>query len=177
MRIQTVALLLTLSVVLAGPACKRRNRAQIQQTEEEAPQLASTVHVADPRAAAQLISGFYDIEQNAWRWTAGKFAVMLRVPRGAAQKGAVLHLKFSLPEAVVARLKSVSVGAMIEGTALKPQAYAQAGEFTYDPDVPAALLARDAVKVDFVLDKSLAAGTVEQRELGLIVTSVGFETK
>ena len=177
MRTKTVATLLTLSVVLAGAACKRRDRVKIQQTEEEAPQLATTVHVADPRASAQLISGFYDIEQNAWRWTAGKFSVMLRVPRGAAEKGALLHLKFSLPDPVVARLKSVAVGAMIEGTALKPQTYTQAGEFTYDPDVPVALLARDSVKVDFVLDKSLPAGSVEQRELGLIVTSVGFETK
>jgi hypothetical protein len=177
MRTRTVVLLLTAAVLVAGVGCKRRSRAKLQVTEEETPQLASTVHVADPRSSAQLVSGFYDIEQNAWRWTAAKFSVVLRVPRGAAQKGAVLHLKFSIPDLVIEKLKSVGIGAMIEGTALKAQTYKQAGEFSYDPEVPPNLLARDTVKVDFVLDKALAPGTVEQRELGVIVTSIGFETK
>ena len=177
MRTSTVVILLTASLLLAGPGCKRRSRAKIQQTEEEAPQLASTVHVADPRSSAQLLSGFYDIEQNAWRWTASKFSVVLRVPRGAAQKGALLHLKFSLPDVVIERLKSVGIGASIEGTALKPQTYTSPGELSYDPEVPAAMLARDAVKVEFALDKSLPPGAVDQRELGVIATSIGFESK
>ena len=177
MRTRTVAVLMTAAMLLAGAGCKRRSRAKVQLTEEETPQLASTVHVADPRSAAQLVSGFYDIEQNAWRWTAGKFSVVLRVPRGAAQKGAVLHLNFAIPDAVIQKLNAVGVGATIDGTALKAQSYTQPGDVTYDPEVPASLLGRDSLKVDFALDKFLAAGAVEQRELGVIVSSVGFETK
>src|ERR1035437_8355315 len=113
MRTKTVALLLTAGLLLAGPASKRRSRVKIAQTGEDGPPLATTVHGPDPRSAPQLVSGFYDVEQNAWRWTAGKFSVILRVPRGADRKGALLHLKFSLPEAVIEGLKSVSGGAVM----------------------------------------------------------------
>jgi hypothetical protein len=176
MRTSTVALVLAASLLMA-PGCKRRSRSQIQQTEEEAPQLASVVHVADPRSSVQLVSGFYDVEQSAWRWTAGKFSLVLRVPRGAAEKGALLRLKFSLPEAVIERLKSVTVAASIGGTPLEPQTYERPGEHVYVAEVPHAALGRESVKVDFALDKSLPPGSVDQRELGVIVTSIGFESK
>ena len=32
-------------------------------------QLSSAINVGDPRAAIQLLRGFHDIENNAWRWT------------------------------------------------------------------------------------------------------------
>jgi hypothetical protein len=177
MRIPIVATLLATAIMRAGPGCKRRDRVKIQQTEEEAPQLATTVHVADPRASMQLLSGFYGIEQNAWRWTAGKFTVLLRVPRGAAQKGAAVKLKFAIPDAVMSRLKTVSLGAMIDGNTLAPETYKQSGDYVWERDVAPALLARDSVKIDFFLDKSLPPGSVDARELGVIVTSVGLETK
>jgi hypothetical protein len=172
-----IVLTLTATLLLAGAGCKRRERVRVQHTEEEAPQLATTIHVADPRSAAQLVSGFHDVEQNAWRWTAGKFAVMLRIPRGAAEKGAVLRLKFSVPEPVLAKLKTVSLGASIDGTTLTPETFTQPGEFTYEREVPAALMARDSAKIDFFLDKSLPPGSVDLRELGVIVSSVGLESK
>lgn len=164
------------TLVLAA-GCKRSERARVQHTEEEAPRLATAVHVADPRSAAQLVSGFHDVEQNAWRWTAGKFTVMLRTPRGAAEKGAVLRLKFSVPEPVLAKLKTISLGASIDGTTLTPETFTQPGEFTYEREVPAALMARETAKIDFFLDKALPPGTVDQRELGVIVSSVGLESK
>jgi hypothetical protein len=176
MRKQT-ALILLAAVALAGAGCKRRDRTRIAQTEEEAPQLAATVHMSDAASAAQLVSGFYGVEQNAWRWTAGKFAVVLRPPRNSAQKGAVLRLKFVVPDAVIQKLQRVSLAAMAGGTALPAETYSQAGEYVYERDVPAAALARDSVKIDFYLDKFLPSGAVDARELGVIATSIGLETK
>lgn len=172
-----IVLTLTAALLTGALGCKRRERARVQHTEEEAPQMATAIHVADPRSAAQLVSGFHDIEQNAWRWTAGRFAVLLRTPRGGAEKGAVLKLKFAVPEAVLERLKTVSLSASVEGTALTPETYTQAGEFTYEREVPAAVMARDALKIEFALDKSLPPGTVDLRELGVIASSVGLESK
>jgi hypothetical protein len=164
--------------MLAGGACKRRQqRVQMQQTEEEPPLMATLVHMADPRSSAQLVSGFYDIEQNAWRWTAGKFSVVLRTPRGAAQKGAVLRLQFAVPAVVTSRLNAVSLQATVGGVKLPPETYSKSGEFTYTRDVPAAALASENTRVDFALDKYLAAGMVESRELGVIASSVGLESK
>ncbi len=168
---------LAATLLLTGPACKRKEPVRVQSTEEEPPQLATTVHVADPRSAAQLVSGFYSVEQNAWRWTAGKFSVVLRTPRDAAQKGAVLNLRFSVPEPVIAKLNTIALSAKADGVALPPESYTQAGEVTYTREIPAGVLTRDAVRIDFALDKSLAPGTIEARELGVIVTSVGLDPK
>lgn len=177
MRRTILAASLAATLMLMGAACKRRDKVPVQATEEEAPQLASTVHVADQRAASQLVSGFYDVEQNAWRWTAGKFSVVLRTPRGAAQNGAVLKLKFSVPEAVISKLNAVSLAAHIDGAALAPETYTQSGEFTYSREIAPAMLTHDTVKLSFVLDKSLPPGSADARELGVIVTSVGLEPK
>lgn len=176
-RRQMFAAAMAAALMLGGAACKRNGKVRVEATEEEPPQLATAVHVADPRAAAQLVSGFYDIEQNSWRWTAGKFSVVLRTPRLAAQKGAVLKLKFSVPEAVISKLNAVSLSATIDGTGVPPETYTQSGEFIYTREVPPAGLTRDAAKIDFALDKCLAAGAVDARELGVIVTSVALEAK
>jgi hypothetical protein len=178
MRRRTIyAASLAAALILSGAACKRNDKVRVQATEEEPPQLSTTVHVADPRAAAQLVSGFYDIEQNAWRWTAGKFSVLLRTPRQAAQKGAILKLKFSVPEAVISKLNAVALSATVDGAGVPPETYTQSGEFVYTREIAPAALARDAAKVDFALDKCLAAGAVDARELGVIVTSVALEAK
>jgi hypothetical protein len=170
-------LLAALTAILALAGCRAKRKVQVPATEEEGPSVASMVHVADPRAAAQLVTGFYSVESNAWRWTAGKFAVLLRPPRGAAQKGARLELQFSVPDPVIAKLKTVSLSAKIGSAALAPEQYAQAGEFTYSREVPASVLDADAVKVEFALDKALPPGDVDQRELGVVVSSVGFQPK
>ena len=166
-----------LAVCLALAGCRSKPKVKVQATEEEAPSLASTLHVADPRVAAQLISGFYAIEGDSWRWTAGKFAVLLRPPRTASKNGATLQLKFALPEPVIGKLKNVSLGASINGTSLPAQTYTQSGEFTYAREVPPNLLGGEAVKVEFALDKALPPGASDQRELGLVVSAVGFEPK
>jgi hypothetical protein len=167
-----------LSVGLLLTACKHRDRKiRVQQTEEDSVSLASVIRIGDPRAAPQLLKGFYGIEEKSWRWTMGQFTVALRPPRNAALKGATLHFKFTLPEAVLAKLKTVSLSASVSGTPLSPETYTQPGEFDYSRDVDPKLLTGDAVNVDFTLDKFLPAGMVETRELGVIATSVGFEAK
>jgi hypothetical protein len=170
------AALLIAGLMLMPLACKSRRRV-IVQTEEEGPTLATIVHVADPRVAAQLLTGFYGVEQNSWRWTAGKFSVVLRPPRTAATKGATLQLKFSLPEVVIAKLKVMSLSASVNGTSLSPESYTLPGEFTYTRDVPANLLVGESAKVDFSLDKTMPPSAGDQRELGVVVTTVGLDPK
>lgn len=135
------------------------------------------VHAADPKAAFQLVKGFHEIEQNAWRWTAREFAVTLRPPAQAAEKGAVLRLKFAVPEPVIARLKAITLASRVGGAALAPETYAKPGDYVYTRDVPASALAGDVVSVEFSLDKAIPPSEADQRELGVVVTSVGLETK
>jgi hypothetical protein len=164
--------------ILLSASCQRHDRVVVQATEEnEEPELASVIHVADPRVAHQLLRGFYDVEQNSWRWTMGKFTVVLRPPAGASVKGADLQAKLSVPEAVIARLQSLRLDAKIGEFALEGETFLKAGEHTYRRAVPASVLGSDAVTVDFVLDKFLPPGNLDQRELGLVVSTIGFEAK
>jgi len=177
-RLAMVSGVCLLSVCLLLGGCKRRDKKiRVQQTDEDSATLASVIQMGDPKAAPQLLKGFYNIESNTWRWSMGKFAVALRPPRGASTKGATLHLKFVLPEAVLSKIKTTSISASVNGTGLAPETYTQAGEFDYSRDVEGRLLPGEAVNVEFTLEKFLPAGMVEQRELGIIVTSVGLEAK
>lgn len=139
--------------------------------------MATMLTMSDPRAASQLLLGFYPVEQSGWRWTAGKFSVVLRPPRDAAQAGATLKLKFTLPPPVLDRVKTTTLTAYVGDTKLNPETYSKAGDYEYVREVPASLFTSDSVKVDFALSKFLEAGTVEGRELGVIAVAVGFQHK
>ena len=77
-----VALALTLAFAPLG--CKRATTVHVQQTEEEAPRLASVVHVSDPKNEPQLVNGFYGIEGKAWRWTGRAMCMWLPACMDAA---------------------------------------------------------------------------------------------
>jgi hypothetical protein len=136
----------------------------------------STVHTADPKGAIQLLNGFHAVEQNAWRWTMGKFSVTLKTPRGS-EKGGTLVMKLVVPDALIATAKSTTLTAVIGSTSIGSATYSAAGEQTFTADVPASLLGTEAVSVDFALTKFLPAGTGDLRELGVIVSSVSLEPK
>jgi hypothetical protein len=162
---------------LTPAGCKRRKREQAQTVEEAPAGLATMVHAADPRAAVQLTSGFHPVEQNAWRWTMGHFSVVAKPPAGAAHKGATLVLKFVIPDIEMQKLKSMTLSASANGVKLEPETYTTPGEHTYSRDVPASAMSGDAVTVNFALDKYLPPSDSDSRELGLIVSTVGFEAK
>jgi hypothetical protein len=168
---------LALALLLAVVGCKRKETVNVQ-TEDEAPRMASVVHTGDPQSDPQLVTGFYAIEQNSWRWTAQRFSVVLRPPAGGVERGATLNMQLAVPDAVISRLKTISISGNIGPTQLSPETYTEQGSYTYTRDIPAKLLAGDGLRVDFKLDKSLPPGTGgDQRELGVIVSSVGLEAK
>jgi len=74
-------------------------------------------------------------------------------------------------------MRSVSLSAYVNGTALAPENYSQAGQFIYSRDVPANLLGGDAARVDFSLDKTMPATAADRRELGVVVSLIGFQPK
>ncbi len=163
---------------LTATCCRRGpETVPASATQEETQELAGMIHVADPRASLQLVKGFHEVEQNAWRWTMARFAVTLRAPAGASQKGATLVLKGAVPDPVIAKLGPVTLTANVEGVPLAAETFSKPGEYTYRRDVPPAAFPAEAVMVNFALDKALAPGEADHRELGLVVTSVGFEAK
>ncbi len=162
---------------MASLGCKQAKKVQVQQTVEESPRLASAVRMGDPKLESQLVSGFYGIEGNAWRWAGRQFSVILRPPFGASQRGATLVLNLTVPPVVIEKLKNVSLSASVDGSPLPPETYTQAGPYSYKRDLAATQLTGDSVKVDFQLDKAMPATDQDKRELGVVVNSVSLEAK
>ena len=167
--------LAVVSTVANLESCKRKKKQQVEYVDEGSGQLTSRVNVANPSTAIQLVRGFHDIENGAWRWTMGKFAVTLHPPKGASEKGANLGLKFVLPESILARHKSITLSATVNGTLLEAATYTTAGEHEFKKAVPAAALKGEAIPIEFSLDKFIAAGTLDLRELGIVVSVIGLE--
>jgi len=141
------------------------------------PPLQSRVNMSDPRTAGQLLDGFYGVEAGAWRWTARQFSVKLKPPAGAAQKGATLRLELVLPPPVIEKSPAIALSASVEGSPLAPETYSAPGEYTYRRDVPANLLTGSDAIINFALDKSMKPDGPDRRELGVVVTTIGLETK
>jgi hypothetical protein len=172
-----IVLLACAALLLTSTGCKPRDKIKTQPTEEAPAQLSSVVYMADPKASVQLLRGFHAVEGNAWRWTMGRFAVTLRPPATAAQRGATLKANFALPDAVMKKVGTVTITANVNGLVLPGERYEKPGDHAYSRDVPASALAAEAVTCEFVLDKFLPAGAVDQRELGLVMSSIGLEPK
>jgi hypothetical protein len=158
---------LVLVATLSTPACKRKPKGRVEQ----AGGLLSTLKIADPLSAPQLLSGFYPLEEGSWRWTRGNFSVKLRTVKPAR-----LVLKFTLPQAVLEKIGPVTLGATVDGHPLTSDTYSQPGNQIYQRDLPAAALSGGSVIVEFQTDKALAPTAQDGRELAIIVTSVALET-
>jgi hypothetical protein len=178
MRIEWAVALVALLWV--APACKKKKPAPqpvAQTAAKEAARIPTVVHLGDPRAAGQVLSGFYDIEDGAWRWTAKQFVVELGTPLGSAGRGATLELQFAIPQVVIAKNPSITLSATVDGNLLPPETYTKAGEQVYKRDVPASLLSAESVKVAFEVDKTMTPGGADTRVLGVVATSAGLVRK
>jgi len=168
--------LILMALVLAPMGC-RRKKVRVAATDEETPKMQSVLNMGDPKVEPQLVKGLHGIEANAWRWTEKQFTVALRSPFGVSQKGAKLTVKLTIPPVTIEKLKNVSLSATAGGSALPPETYTTAGEYVFVREIPASLLTGDTLRVDFQLDKAMAPSGADIRELGIIVLSIGLESK
>jgi hypothetical protein len=164
-------------VVSSSVACKRAKQNAAAVAPEKTTPMISVVAVNDPAAAPQMIRGFYGLEGNTWRWTMKRFEVALKPPPGAAQNGARLNLRFTIPEVISSRLGMITLNASINGLALAPETYPKAGDYVYTRDVPGSALKDDPVIASFTADKAIPPSSTDARELSLIAVSVGLDPR
>jgi hypothetical protein len=168
---------LALAALLWAPvACKHRKPAA-QQIVQEAARVPTSVQLGDPRAAGQVVSGFYDIEDGAWRWTGKQFVVELGTPLGASGRGATLELHFTIPPVVIEKNPSIALAASVDGNLLPPETYTKPGEYVYKRDVPPSLMNAEVVRVAFELDKTMTPGGADNRVLGVVATKAALVRK
>jgi len=167
-------LAVTVILALALEGC-HREKIHPEPTDEGAISIESTVRMGDPRAAFQLVKGFHQIEQNAWRWTMGRFMVTLHPPEGAVEKGAQLVVEFACPEAAFAKTGPTTLTAGLSGKPLGSATCTQPGAQTLRADVPPDALRAEAVTFDFSVSKFIQPGSLDGRELGVIARSIGIQ--
>jgi hypothetical protein len=115
-------------------------------------------------AEQQIVSGVYQLENGEWRWT-GKTAVILLRPPAAPSP---LVVRFFIPDPAPARLIRISVNEQVVATQDCPAP----GTFTVTtlPNKPEG----DSATVTIAVDKTFSSQS-DKRELGIILTSVGFQ--
>jgi hypothetical protein len=141
-------------------------------------ELAELINMADARHESQLIHGFHPVEENSWRWTHSKFAIRARAPRGAGSSGAWLVLRYSIPEAVLAVHKEVTIRAVSEGVVLDPEICKSTGLQELRRAVPAeAFRMGDEATAEFTVEPFVKPSATDRRELGVIAHAAGFQRK
>jgi hypothetical protein len=170
---------LVTALLVSGAACRgKHNRTTVENEEPQAgPRIASVLKMSDAAAPQQLLKGFYGLEGGSWRWTAKTFSVLLRPPLASPQRGATLTFSFTVPDVVIQKLSSVTLSASAAGTKLKSETYTKPGAYTFTSDIPPDLLVKEAITIDFDLDKAIPPSASDSRDLGIIATAVGLEAK
>lgn len=128
---------------------------------------------SDPAQAPLLLSGFYGIEGKS-RWTARSFSVLLKAEKA---RPATLDLEFYIPEIQIRNLGPITIRASIGGRELAPQTYSSAGSHQYAAAVSPETLRVPFVIADFRLDKSSEGRYADARDLGVVVTQIGFSER
>ena len=157
-------------------ACKRPDPIRLQPTIEEPPAWSNTVLMSDVGQSNQLLRGFYELQNNLWRWAGPRFNGALGTPPSAAENGAWLVLKFSLAEASISAFKTITVAGKVGDTALPAEAYTTPGEHVYRHEAPPSAFKKNPIGVEFTVDKFLTPPN-DGRNLAVIVLSFGLEAK
>ncbi len=138
---------------------------------------ASSLDMGDPASDAQLLTGFYGVEENAWRWTAKNFSAVLKPPPGSDQNGANLTLRVYVSPGQLEALGPMTLRGDMNGYPLGPRVFQTPGRYVYSERAPAQALRAGLVLVNFELDKAANGVKVDRRELGVVVSFVGLEVE
>ncbi|MBI3209203.1 MAG: hypothetical protein HYZ37_09935 [Candidatus Solibacter usitatus] len=163
------------ALLLCSAACNKPQYVRPAPSGEEL-RIASVILTGDESSVIQLVRGFHQVE-SGWRWTKGAFAVTLRAPKDAADKGAALAVHSFLPEGMIEKLGPMKVSVRVSGTAIGSETFSKNGDSKWRMDLAPNVFRDEAITIEFALDKFHAAGSIEPRELGLIAYSFALEAK
>jgi len=130
--------------------------------------------MADPEITGQLITGFYPIEENSWRWVKRSFSVGLKPPENARRNGGRLTVHLYLPMEEIRDAGAVTLSASVDGKSIGRQVFAEAGRFDFVQDLSAEDLDTNILPVQFRFDKSIPPGLGEKRELAGVITGISL---
>ena len=126
--------------------------------------LLTDLRMNAPEAEQQIVSGVYQLENGEWRWM-GKTAVILLKPPAAPSP---LVVRFFIPDPAPARHVRIAVNDQVVATQDCPGP--GAFSVTTLPNKPEG----DSATITISVDKTFSSQS-DKRELGIILTDVGFQ--
>ena len=140
------------------------------------PEMLSYLQLGDIRSRAQLVSGWYAIEDGAWRWMAPEAEATLRpLPDQAVQ----FELQLFFPPDFMRRAGSpVAVSVILNGKPFTSAMYFEPGGHTLAKRVPPELLGElftwPTTRVSIRVNPYVPPNATDQRALGAVVQGLGF---
>ena len=132
----------------------------------------SELNLGDVRSKAQLVSGWYGIEEGGWRWMSKQAEAVLRVPTETAP---VFEMQLFFPPDFMQRTGgAVTVSVRLDGRLLTRETYLHPGGYRLEKSVPREQLTGPDARVTFQLDRAMPPSASDQRELGAVVSRLGF---
>ncbi|MGA3259862.1 MAG: hypothetical protein ABSE35_13345 [Bryobacteraceae bacterium] len=138
--------------------------------------MLSYLNLGDIRSRAQLVSGWYAIEDGSWRWMAPEAEAILRpLPDQAVQ----FELQLFFPPDFMRRAGSpVTVSVMLNGKPFTKAIYFEPGGHRLAKLVPRELLGElltsPTTHVSIRVNPSIPPTATDQRALGAVVQGLGF---
>jgi 4-amino-4-deoxy-L-arabinose transferase-like glycosyltransferase len=117
-----------------------------------------------PQAEQQIVGGIYQLESGQWRWMSQIATILLKPPNQPTP----VTVHFTIPAASPARQVTIAVN----DHPVVSQAYSAPGTYSLSsqPMKPEG----DSAKITVTVDKSFSVPG-DSRQLGIILTNVGFE--
>jgi 2-polyprenyl-3-methyl-5-hydroxy-6-metoxy-1,4-benzoquinol methylase len=116
-----------------------------------------------PRYSLQFLEGWHALERGSFRWTERRFSILLKRP--PLLEWSTFRFDFRLSNS-----GPVTLSASVNGISVPPATFTTEGEQSYTFNLPRETLKASPIRIDFEADKCLPAGTVDERELALLVS-------
>ena len=120
-----------------------------------------------PELQIRPLDGWYEPEEDAWRWTAKRFSLEVVLP--LEQPVAGFALSISVPEVLVADTQRITVSCRIGGEAAGSIAYDAPGKSEFTGQFPPFAAHEPILRLDFAVDSSFCLSSGDPRELGICV--------
>ena len=131
----------------------------------------SYLELGDLRSRPQLLSGWYSIEDGAWRWMAKEAEAVLLAPSGPLTFEMLL---FFPPDYMRRAGGPATVSVSLDDKPMYEKTYSQPGGHRVSSAIPQDLLASPATKVSIRVNRALPVTGSDQRQLAAVVERLGF---
>jgi SAM-dependent methyltransferase len=118
------------------------------------------------RHEIDLLQGWHELEDGAWRWTQKQFALRAQIRSGHVRS---LSLPIAIPSVTIHSLGAITLKCFRDHVLVEQCTYTAPGNYTFTVPLPDSLLTPGEAFLSFELDKCLPPDESDRRERGIIV--------